>query len=194
MPGRKWYAVAAIILCVGVAVFGIFLFLRIRSFAEDFQRVVVPGSAEVTIDEAGTWTIYQEAGSSFGGVVYGTADLTGLQVEVFAPSGASIPVMPPNVSETYEIGGRRGYAIFRFEAPEAGTYRLTARYPGGTGATGILTVGQGFTLGIVWTVFGAIAILMVAITLALLVAAVTFVKRYRARRRIAAQGHGPPPA
>jgi hypothetical protein len=193
MPGRKWYVVAAVIFFVGLAVFGTFLFLRIRGLSEGFQQVVVPGSAEIVVDETGRWTIYQETGSSFGGVVYGTADLTGLEIEVFSPSGQSLALTPPGMSESYEIGGRRGYAIFRFEAPEAGTYRIVAGYPGRPGASGVLTVGRGFTLGILWTVFGAIGIAMAATTLALLIAVVTFIKRYRAKRRLAAQAAAPPP-
>jgi hypothetical protein len=187
MPGRKWYVVAALIFVVGFAVFGVFLFLRIRELAKGFQQVVVPGTAEIAVDEPGRWTIYHETGGSIDGTYYGASDLTGLQVVVTSPTGQPLDLVPPGVNESYTIGGRRGVAIFRFQAPEPGTYRLEASFPSGQGGSaGILTVGKGFTWGIVWTVLGAIAIAMASFCLALLIAVVTFVKRYRARRRLAA--------
>lgn len=187
MPGRKWYVVAALVFVVGFAVFGVFLFLRIRAVTEGLQRIVVPGSAEILVDDPGRWTIYQETGSAVGGVIHGAADLTGLQVVVESPTGQPVDLVSPGMNESYSMGERRGYAIFRFEAPEVGTYRLEAGYPAGsTGSAGVLTVGKGFTWGIVWTVMGAIAIAMASFCLALLIAVVTFVKRYRARRRLAA--------
>lgn len=187
MPGRKWYVVAALVFLVGLSVFGVFLFLRIRELTEGFQQVVVPGSAEIAVEEPGRWTIYHETGGSIDGTYYGASDLTGLQIVVASPSGQPLDLVPPGVNESYTIGGRRGVAIFRFEAPEPGTYRLEASYPGGqAGNTGVLTVGRGFTWSIVWTVLGAIAIAMASVCLALLIAIVTFVQRYRARRRLAA--------
>ena len=187
MPGRKWYVVAALIFAVGFAVFGVFLFLRIRDLTESFQQVVVPGSAEIAVDEPGRWTIYHETGGSIDGTYYGSSDLTGLQVVVTSPTGQTLDLVPPGVDESYTIGGRRGVAIFRFQAPQPGSYRLEASYPSGQADNaGVLTVGKGFTWGIVWTVLGAIAIAMASFCLALLMAVVTFVKRYRARRRLAA--------
>ena len=106
MPGRKWYVVAALVFVVGFAVFGVFLFLRIRELTEGFQQLVVPGSAEIILDEPGRWTIYHETGGSIDGTYYGTPDLTGLQVVVESPSGRPLDLVSPGVDESYTIGRR----------------------------------------------------------------------------------------
>lgn len=184
MPGRKWYVVAGIIFVVGIIAFAGFLFLRLRNLDEGFKQVVVPGSPEIVLDEPGTWTIYRETGSSIAGKYYGYADLTGLEVVVRAPSGQTVTLTPPGMNENYTIGGREGTAIFRFEAPTVGVYHLEASYPGGRdGPEGVLAVGRLFMTNLLITIFGGLGIAFFSFALALVIAVVTFVRRYRAKRR-----------
>jgi hypothetical protein len=194
MPSRAWYVVAALVFVVGFVVFGAFLFLRLSRLDEGIEQFVVPGSAEVAIDEPGRQTIYRETGASIDGRYYGTSDLTGLEVVVTDPSGDVVELDSPAMNETYTIGGREGVAIFKFDAEEPGTYRVEAFYPvAGTGNEGVLAVGKPMVRDILLTVFGGLAIAGGAALLALAIAVVTFVRRYRATRR-AASAHAPPPA
>jgi hypothetical protein len=195
MPGRRWYVVAALVFVVGLVAFAGFLFFRLRDLDEGFRQVVVPGSSDIVLDEPGTWTIYRETGSSVGGKYYGYADLTGLEVVVRTPSGETVTLTAPGVNENYTIGGREGVAIFRFEAPAPGVYQLEARYPAGReGSEGVLAVGRMFMTNLLITIFGGIGIAMTSFTLALVIAVVTFVRRYRAKRRLASPPVVYPPA
>lgn len=183
MPGRKWYVVALGVFLLGLAIMGAFLFLRLRALDERIQQVVVPGSAELGLEEPGRYTIYHETGATIDGTYYDDSDLTGLEVLVLAPSGDAVTLESAGVNETYSLGGREGTAIFRFDAPEAGVYRIEAAYPPGrTGGEGVLAVGKGFVKTLLITVFGALAIAGLGALIAIAVAAVTFVKRYRAKR------------
>jgi hypothetical protein len=185
MPSRAWYVVAALVFVIGLAAFGTFLFLRLRGLDEGIESFVVPGSAEVTIDEPGRQTIYRETNTAVEGRYYGSSDLTGLEVVVTDPRGDVLDLDPSTMSETYTIGSRQGVAIFKFDADAPGTYRVVAAYPGGgTGNEGVLAVGEPIVADILITVLGGLAIAGGAVVVALAIAVVTFVRRYRVKRRL----------
>ncbi len=185
MPGRKWYVVAGVVFVVGVAAFGTLLFLGLRGMGKDLQRFVVPGERTVEVAEPGGYTIYRETGS-LDGVYYDAVNLPAIRVVVTSPTGRDVPVQAPGMNETYTLGGREGWAIFRFQADEPGAYRVEARYPDGSpGPQGILAVGRGFTVRLVVMIFVAVATLLVTVLLTLGIGITTFVLRYRAGRRLA---------
>jgi hypothetical protein len=118
-PSRVWYWVAGAAVAASVVWLAAGLFSGFRSFSrqvEGFQRVPIPGEAEVSLDEPGGYTLY------FEGV--GAADeqvaMPSLRVSV-APvgGGAEVPVYPYSGSATYSVGGRSGRAVgtFRIDAP-----------------------------------------------------------------------------
>jgi hypothetical protein len=185
MPSRAWYVVAALVFVVGLVIFGAFLFLRLSRLDEGLEQFVVPGSTEVVIDEPGRQTIYRETGASIDGRYYGSSDLTGLEVVVTDPSGDVLVLDSPAMNESYTIGGREGVAIFKFDGGDPGTYHVEAFYPGAqAGNEGVLAVGEPIVGDIMLTIFGGLAIAGGATMIALAIAVVTFVRRYRAKRRV----------
>lgn len=180
-PSRKGYVFAAAVLAAGVVGFVLVLFLGLSGLS--MQRVVVPGSAELALEESGRYTIYHESRSVVDGRVYDVADVSGLTVElVSAETGESVPLDSPGANTTYDLRGRSGRGVLTFEVDRPGAYRLSADYPAGGGPETVLAVGKGIGTRIAMTVVGAIAIAIGSFLLAAAIAVVTFVRRRRAIR------------
>ena len=191
MPGRKWYVVALAVLFLGGGLAGLFVFWRVKDLGSELQQVVVPGEAELTFAELGTYTIFHEHESVVGGRYYASPQsVPGLAVRVAsAETGQAVELRPPGGSTSYSLGGRAGMSILTFEIDEPGAYVVSGELPGAEGGELVLAVGHEFGTNLLTTVVGGVGIGVLASLLAVAVAAVTFWKRRRATRRRA-----PPPA
>jgi len=118
-PSRVWYWVAGAAVAASIIWLAVGVFFGFRAFSrqvEGFQRVPVPGQAEVRFDEPGGYTVYFEG--------LGAADeqvtIPSLSVSI-APvgGGTEVPVYPYGGSATYSVGRRSGRAVgtFRIDAP-----------------------------------------------------------------------------
>ena len=184
-PSRKGFVFAGVVLLVGVIGFGAILYLGLRGLS--MQRVVVPGSDELVLDEPGRYTIYHESRSVMGGRVYDVSDVSGLTVElVSAETGESIPLDAPGANTTYELRGRSGRGVLTFEVDRPGAYLLSAEYPAGAGPETVLAVGRGLGTRIAMTVAGAIAVGIGSFLLAVAVVVVTCIRPRRADQAIPA--------
>ena len=186
MPGRKGYVAAALLFVLGLAAAGAFLFLRLRDLGEGIQQVVVPGAAELRLEEAGSYTIYHETGATVDGRYYASDDVSGLAVSITDPDGAPIDLRAPGATTSYEFGGREGRSVLGFAIDRPGSYVLTAEYPQAPGPQVVLGVAHGLAPGLALTIGGTLALAFGSAGLALGLAAVTFVRRYRTRRTPAA--------
>lgn len=186
MPGRKGYVAAALLFVLGLAAAGAFLFLRLRDLGDGIRQVVVPGAAELRLEEPGGYTIYHETGATVDGRYYASEGVSGLGVSITDPDGAPIEVRAPGATTSYEFGGRSGRSILGFAIDRPGTYVLTAEYAEGQGPDVVLGVAQGFGTGLALTIGGTLALAFGSAGLALAIATVTFVRRYRTRRTPAA--------
>ena len=189
MPGRAGYVIAAVVLVAGLVGMALALYCGLSGLS--LQRVVVPGSGEIAIDEPGRYTIYHESRSVVDGRVYDVEGVAGLTVElVSAETGETIPLEAPFGDTTYDFGGRSGRGVLAFDVDRSGDYRLSADYPGGSGPETVLAVGGGIGKRIAMTVVGAIASAGGGFVLALAIGIFTFVRRRRARRSVPpAVGH-----
>jgi hypothetical protein len=117
-PSRVWYWVAGAAVVASVVWLAVGLFSGFRSFSrqvEGFQRVPIPGQAELNLARGG-YTIYFEG--------LGATDeqmtVPSLSVSV-APvgGGEEVPVYPYSGASSYSVGGRSGRAVgtFRIDAP-----------------------------------------------------------------------------
>jgi hypothetical protein len=185
MPGRKGYVAAALVLIAGLAATGGFLFVRLRDLGAGIRQVVVPGVAEIELEEPGGYTIYHETGATVDGRYYASDDVSGLAVTVTDPSGRPVAVHAPGATTSYEFGGRSGRSILAFDVERPGVYRLSGDYPGGAGSEVVLGVAHGFGRRLATTIAGTLALAFGSGVLAVALAAVTFVRRYRAKRTAA---------
>jgi hypothetical protein len=132
-PSRVWYWVAGAAVVASVVWLAAGLFFGIRGFSrqvEGFQRVPVPGQAEVRFDEPGGYTVYFEG--------LGAADeqaaIPSLHVSLAPVSGGEdVPVHPYGGSATYSVAGYSGRAVgtFRIEAPGRFLIRTQGDLEGG---------------------------------------------------------------
>jgi hypothetical protein len=123
-PSRVWYWVAGVAVAASVVWLALGIFFGIRAFSrqiEGFQRVPIPGQAEVSFDEPGGYTVYFEG--------LGAADEQ-VTIPSFSVSlapvggGEEIPVHPYGGSATYSVGARSGRAVGTFRIDEPGRFLL----------------------------------------------------------------------
>ena len=182
MPGRAGYVAAALVLLLGLAAAGGFLFLRLRDLGGGVSQILVPGVAELQLEETGGYTIFHETSATVDGRYYASEDVSGLAVNVTGPDGRAVEVRAPAVTTSYEFGGREGRSILAFDAQEPGSYRLSAEYPVGSGGEVVLAVARGLGRRLGLTLAITLGLAFGASGLAAALAAVTFLRRYRARR------------
>jgi hypothetical protein len=175
-PGRGWYALAALVVLVGVPLFLFVLVSGLAGFIGELRQVVVPGTAELALTETGEYTIFHERRSVVDGQVYDTGDTpAGLQVRVTGPSGASVALERSVANSRYSLGGRAGRSIFSM-------YRLTAGYADGRAEPRtVLAVGQGTAGQLLVPILLCVGIMLVTLGVAIPLVVVPFVRRRRHR-------------
>ncbi len=155
-PSRWHYVIGIAVLVVGFAVFGVFLFTRITSLAPDIQ-VVVPGTHEIYLEDSGKYTVFYEYRSVVDNRIYSTGEsLSGLSVTLKSKRDSrEVAMSTPSGTTTYEIGGRAGVSVLKFEVAEPGTYILGADYVGGaSGPDIVLAIGKFNILGTILIALG----------------------------------------
>jgi hypothetical protein len=185
-PGRWYYGLAAVVFISGWVLFGLFLYRNLSGISSKLQQVVVPGKTQLSLNRPGSYTIYYEQESVFGSKVYSTSrSLSGLECTVTAKAtGEEVALSRAAVSSRYSVGGRSGYSVFDFKIDRPGIYEIAAQYPEGQeGPEVVLAVGQGFTMRVLTTVFGGLAIIFGSMGLAVAIAVYTAVKRHKAMRQ-----------
>ena len=188
-PAAGWYAAAALVAVAALGAAGAFVYHRVTVMTARLIHVVVPGEAELSLDEPGSYTIFHEYRSVINGKVYYANRLSGLRVTLRAPDGGRVALKSPSATSRYSISNRAGVSVFAFEAAEPGTYRLAASYEDGrrTPQT-VLAIGTGFVRDIIMTVVATLTIMFGGVGIAIAVAAIT----YRARKRARLAGAPPP--
>jgi hypothetical protein len=165
------------------------LFLGFRSLSrqvEGFQRVPIPGQAEVSFAEPGGYTVYFEGlGASDDQVA-----LPPFRFSLATVGGEGVTLRPYGGSATYGLAGHSGRAVATFQIEEPGRFLLqTAGEPQGGQAS--LAVGRSVGPGIFGVVslaiVGALVLLLAGAALAVVVA----VWRNRARRPLSAAAAQP---
>ncbi|HEY7448666.1 MAG TPA: hypothetical protein VH702_10995 [Vicinamibacterales bacterium] len=196
MPGRVWYVMALLVLVAGAVAAGVFVYIRLDGLAHQLVQVIVPGEADLTFHEPGTYTIYFEPESVVNGQIYRTTgDIAGLVVKLSSASGDPINLVPPSISSNYSIAGRYGEAVLTGTIEEPGQYRLSAAYVDASNQSeAVLAIGLGVPAKIFTAILVALGIAICSFLLAVLVAIVTFVRRRRATRRASAPQPRPVPS
>lgn len=180
-PSRLWYWVAGAAVAGSVVwlVLGFVFWLRSASEqVENFQRVPIPGRAEVNFDEAGGYAVYFEGL----GADDETATLPAFRVSITpVGGGADVPVRPYGGSELYNMAELSGRAIGTFEIEEPGRFLVqTAGEPQAVPAN--VAIGRGVTRTLFLTLPGFLILFLGGVAMAVVVA----VRRSRVR--------GPQPA
>jgi hypothetical protein len=185
-PPVWWFVVAgglALAGIVGAVVLWVTGVMRLTDRVDDFTRIGVPGSGEVSIDDPGGYSIYHEY---FGAASDGFGATPG--VTVTDPSGAEVALRSYTSSVTYDFGSHEGEGVYTFEAEQAGTYQVTT-----TGdSTSTIAVGPGIGRGLVSSIVGGFVVGAIGVIGGIVLAIVTGVRRGRSRRMLNAARWGRP--
>lgn len=176
-PGRVWYWIAAL-LVVGGMVAGVALGARgIAAFArviDGMERISIPGSAQVDLDEGGHVVYFESRGAHFDVPEFG-------MVVAPAAGGAPVEVQPYTGSLTYTSGGVSGTAVYTFRVAQAGPHEVRVSGPEGAGTVALGPSIGGGVFGLVGGIVGAFSVVGLTFMAALVIVIVVAIRRSRAR-------------
>ncbi len=163
-----------------------------------FDRVVVPGSAELTLDETGPYLVFYEHRSVVDGVTYNSSrSRPRLNCELQDnASGREVTLHDAWLGDSnYELPDRSGALLMRFDVDRPGVYLLSCRYAGSQEAPKtVLAVGAnllpgaiGLGASLVAGLLGPVLLTCGAALLAGLIVVVVAVLRHQSARRSADQ-------
>lgn len=125
-----WFVAAGAIAVAGIAGAVEYAVSRIGGLDSTMQRVVVPGTAVLDLDQPGTYTIYHERRTFVAGQYYDTAIPTGLHIVLSeADTDREVGLAAAKYHTTYSIGERQGRSFLQFAIDRPGRYRLSAELP-----------------------------------------------------------------
>jgi hypothetical protein len=173
-PSGWWYGVAAGIAVAGIII-AIVVFVQtitgLIDRVDDFQRVTLPGSGTVTLEE-GDYSIYHEfdgaSSTEFGSTV---------PITLLAPDGSAVDLERYDANVTYSWGDHEGVAAYSFTADEPGEYTVSAETQ-----SGVVAVGRGIGSGLVGGIVGAFLLGIGGSVIGGVIAIVVGIKRGRDRR------------
>lgn len=182
MRSPLWFVVAGLIALAGFAGALFYLMPRLGSADAGMIRVVVPGSAVLTLDKAGGYTIYHEKKSTVDGRYYASETVNGLRLRLTDDAtGAPVNLTEPAVASTYAIGNKSGSSIFAFAIDQPGRYRLAADLAGGRSEPkAVLAVEQGMLGEMFSLIFGTMAIAFAGLGIAGAIVLVVLWRRSKA--------------
>ena len=174
-----WVAGVAVVVGVAAAlVWGVVAAVSEVGSTEDLARGDLPGSVTTHVTEPQSLVVYYE-----GDPVPG---LNRLDLRVTGPEGELVPVTPSLLDLEYDspvTPGVVGRAVARFDAKQAGSYRVDSPYIAVGEAR--LAVGEDVGSGFVHTLVGPTALAVASLLLASGIAVLTAVRINRRYRRSA---------
>jgi hypothetical protein len=180
-PHWAWFLLSPLALVLGLVVFIVVVLSGLKGIEGARQTVPVPGSGIVTLEEAGSVTLYfEQSGASEATVP------AGLDIQIVpAGGGAPLVLSDSRVNTNYSIGGvvGRNFAVVNIPAP--GRYEVTTSLPDGVhpprGATVAVSAGVGGQ--ILGTALGGLAALGLGFLAAVIIPIIVAGKRNTSKKQ-----------
>lgn len=166
-PKARWFWIGGGVIVLGVvAAIAMFVlgFVAIANTVDDFERVS-PDGGGASIDSAGEYVIYYEGRDSAADVI------------VTSPNGEVIPLSFYTGGLNYGFNGRSGEALYTFDAPTSGVYRVETN--------GDIAIGKSIAGDLVRTILLPFVIGGVTFLVGLIIIIVTAVRRSGSKKRAA---------
>ena len=124
IPGLGWYALAGAIFVGGLAVAALLVWRFVGAF-EPPARFLAPGTSEVSIARPGSYLVWHEHRTVYGGRTFDVAPAMpqGTRYTAQAPDGQLLEVQPYSGMSSEGSEGR-SVSVARFDAGIAGVYRV----------------------------------------------------------------------
>ena len=177
VPGTGWYVLAgAMALCGVLAAAG--LVARLVLTWEEGTQFLAPGRQALTLNP-GEHVVWNDHVTVFEGRSYRSSKSLpdGVQVTVTGSGGASV-VLRRASGATYKGFNTERVAVMKFDIARPGRYEIAIQ---GDFQPRVFSVGPDHTGALLWTIFGAIALLFLGFGAGIGVAAWAFIRREQAR-------------
>src|ERR671912_341140 len=118
-PSKWWFLVAGLVTVGGIALAILIFVVGLMNFfdrIEGFQRVDVPGTAQVVLGTGG-YSVYHEYTGASSDIGIGFVGMPA--VTITSPSGDAVDLRPYTTNVTYSGSGYEGEGILTFDADEA---------------------------------------------------------------------------
>lgn len=170
IKGYTLLTASVLVLIFGIGFFIFFLVGKIKDLTADMQRISMPGTALVNLEEAGAYSIFYEYKSIYKGKnYYSSGNISRLELNIKEKdTGRKIQLKLPTARKRYDSKDRAGYGIYDFEIQQPGEYIFTGKFQSGEGNKVILAVTHGFTAKIMKFVITGIFMLFGTIILSIL--------------------------
>lgn len=183
-PSKAPYGIGCLFMLLGPAAATALALTALPALTDGLEQVVMPGSADITLVEPGTYHVFHESRSIVDGEVYSSGAIgpTGVNYNVSDPNGELVTLTPTTADLNYSLNGRSGVGIASFEVVDGGVYSVSGAYPdGASGPDVVLAVGQGFVGELLRTVFMGLALAFTGISLGIALIFATAVRHARAK-------------
>ena len=187
-PGWLSWVLGPLLWVAGVAIAAVLGYFAISGVGENAVRMLAPGTQEIACDEPGTYTIFHEYGSEFGGKIYSQAEgSVSLRCTVTRKdNGQAVSVRRP-MHVTYTDGSREGASVLAFTVDRPGTYVVDVA----SDEEAVVVIEKGVfgsALGVAGGVCGGIGIAGLAFVAGSVILIVTIVRQVRYSKSARAAG------
>lgn len=195
-PSTAWFGLAVVVALAGVVlavVFGVRTADAWEDGIADFQRVEVPGTGTITVEDPGTYVVYYEYGSPDDQLSFTSTDI---ELQVVAPDGSEVALEGYDTFvTTYDTEDHQGEVLFSLPAEQAGRYQVTGNpfESGPRPFEGFVAVGRRLDGTVVGGVVSALAAGLGGLVCAVVITVAVSVKRSRERQRRRLAVAGPHP-
>ncbi|HZK34005.1 MAG TPA: hypothetical protein VFD33_01680 [Bacillota bacterium] len=178
-PSKLFYLVAVLIFVFGVVLFLNRLIGGLKEIGDMLdEKLEVPGSSIINLDEPGNYTVFFEYQSLIEGRVIYTDSINGLEASLrHVESNKEIELHSAQLNSNYSFNNYKGKSLLEFSIDMAGQYELKTRYPSDQGETAVLVVVKGFSSKLIKTILVSILIMVLSLALSAIVFIVIFIKR-----------------
>lgn len=175
---------------IGVGFFVYTIFHGITHLTDSLTQVVVPGRAELNLQQ-GRYSVFLEEESMVNGKIYSTTQsVDGLVCRVNSvQNGTTIVIEKPSTSASYSTNGRSGHSVFEFPIQQNGKYAFACDY-GETskGPEVVVAVGSGVSEAIFRIVIVGLASFFGGSGAGLIVVLIVVLTREREKKRVRQSG------
>lgn len=171
---------------VGAGWFGYTLFHGLMHVTDLLTQVVVPGTAELSL-QPGQYSVFLEEQSTVNGKIYSTTEsVNGLSCRMRSvQTGAPVAMARPSANVSYDVNGRSGRSVLQFAIEQAGKYAFACDYGETTkGPEVVVAVGSGVGTAIMRTVVDGLSAFFGGGAAGVVVILLVVVRRERAKMRV----------
>ncbi|HET9405585.1 MAG TPA: hypothetical protein VFO57_13490 [Burkholderiales bacterium] len=175
VPGKGWYWLAGAVALAGVVAMAALIAWFVLTLDKGAQ-FLAPGRHAVRLDRPGTYLVWNDYRTVFQGRSYDESEKlpSGVRISVLDRAGGRSLEVSASLGATSSIGDTHSVSVSQFVIERPGSYEIAVE---GDFPQRVFSVSRNFVPGLLWTIFGAFALLFGGFGVATAIAAWAFIKR-----------------